>query len=114
MKVIQWQGISASHQPMPSVPAEAPQKGNIIVERLRTPYFRFEELTVPGMLDCPLDTHSFHALFLEKGLVRIKSGSVLVDVTPGTTILMPDCLKKYEMANLDTAGASRLLRVSLP
>jgi hypothetical protein len=27
---------------------------------------------------------------------------------------MPDCLKKYEMANLDTAGASRLLRISLP
>jgi mannose-6-phosphate isomerase len=114
LKVIQWQGIPAARQPMPSVPAEAPPKGNLIVERLRTPYFRFEELTVPGMLDCPLDTHSFHALFLERGLVRIKSGSVLVDVTPGTTILMPDCLKKYEMANLDIVGASRLLRISLP
>ncbi|MDD5676625.1 MAG: class I mannose-6-phosphate isomerase [Kiritimatiellae bacterium] len=114
MKVILWQGIAASHQPMPSVPAKSPQKGNTIVERLRTPYFRFEELGVAGIMDCPLDTHSFHALFLEKGLVRIKSGSVLVDVTPGTTILIPDCLKEYEMANLDTTGASRLLRVSLP
>ncbi len=114
MKVIQWQGIPAAHQSMPAVPAETPPKGNSIVERLRTPYFRFEELSVAGMLDCPLDTHSFHALFLEKGLVRIKSGSVLVDVEPGTTVLMPDCLKKYEMANLDTTGASKLLRISLP
>jgi mannose-6-phosphate isomerase len=114
LKVIQWQGIAATHQSMPSVPAEAPQKGNLIVERLRTPYFRFEELSVAGTLDCPLDTRSFHALFLEKGLVRIKAGSMLMDVNPGTTILMPDCLKKYEMANLDKSGASRLLRISLP
>ena len=113
MKVIHWQGCTAT-PPLPAAPAEAPLKGGLIVERLRTPHFRFEELAVTGMLDCPLNTHSFHALFLEKGLVRIKSGSVLVDVTPGTTILMPDCLKKYEMANLDTTGASRLLRISLP
>ncbi|MFA5042929.1 MAG: type I phosphomannose isomerase catalytic subunit [Kiritimatiellia bacterium] len=114
IKVIQWQGVAATCQTAPPAPGAAPTKDNLIVERLRTPYFRFEELTVPGMLDCPLDTHSFHALFLEKGLVRIKSGSVLVDVTPGATVLMPDCLKKYEMANLDTDGASRLLRISLP
>lgn len=114
MKVIQWQGAPTFGRPMPAVPAGALQKDDLIVERLCTPYFRFEELTVPGMLDCALDTKSFHALFLEKGLVRIKSGSILVDVTPGTTILMPDCLKEYEMANLDTTGASKLLRISLP
>ena len=114
MKVIKWQDLPVVYQPMPAVPAGAPAKGNLIVERLRTPYFRFEELNVPGMLDCPLDTHSFHALFLEKGLVRIKSGNMLMDLTPGTTILMPDCLKEYEMANLDPKGASRILRISLP
>lgn len=111
MKVIKWQGVPAALQPMPS---ESSSKGNLIVERLRSPYFRFEEVNVAGILDCPLDAKSFHALFLEKGLVRIKSGSVLVDVTPGTTILVPECLKEYEMANLDTTGASRFLRASLP
>lgn len=114
MKVIRWQGIPAALQPMPAPPAEASPKGNLIVERLRSSYFRFEEVTVAGILDCPLDTHSFHALFLEKGLVRIKSGSVLVDVTPGTTMLVPECLKEYELANLNATGASRFLRASLP
>ncbi|MBI2437377.1 MAG: class I mannose-6-phosphate isomerase [Lentisphaerae bacterium] len=114
MKVIAWQGIPAAQQPTLSPPVAAPSKGNLIIERLRSPYFRFEEVFLAGHMDCPLDRQSFHALFSEKGLVRIKSGNVLVDVTPGTTMLLPDCLKEYEMANLDTTGPSRLLCISLP
>ncbi len=114
LKVIHWEGAGEAKGAMPSSPAATPPKGNLIVERLRSPYFRFEEILVAGCMECPLDAASFHALFLDQGLARIKSGSTLVDMPPGTTLLMPACLKQYEMANLDTSGPSRVLRASLP
>lgn len=114
MKVIQWEGAGEARGPMPSGVPDAPRRGNLTVERLRSPYFLFEEILVAGRMECALDTDSFHALFLDQGLVRIKTGSTLVDMAPGTTLLMPACLKLYEMANLDTSGPSRVLRIGLP
>lgn len=110
MQAIDWRQTGTINHPPPS----ANTKTNTIVERIVSPYFRVEQMFLFGILVCALDRGSFHALFLEDGFVRIKAGSVLVDVNPGTTILLPAGLKEYEIANLNTGGASRLLRVSLP
>ncbi len=114
LQVIKWQEVIAVRAPTPDVSEGGAAKRDLILERLRTPHFRLEEIRLAGIQNCPLDAQSFHVLFLEQGLVRVKSGSVLIDVTPGTTLLVPACLGTYEMANLRPEAPSRLLRVSLP
>ncbi len=81
-------------------------------ERLVTSHFRLEQRSFSGALACATRGRSFHAVFVERGEVRVEANGVVAGAAAGTTLLVPAAVDGYELRNRQ--GVGRVLRVGLP
>jgi len=111
------QALSVIHWPEPGeglpLVRRAPPGGETVVNELvTTPYFRFEQLNLKGLLEIALDGQSFHALFVETGPVRLKVESTALSLETGQTVLVPAAAQRYALQ--PEKGAACVLRTRLP
>lgn len=78
---------------------------------LRTPYFEAYRFDIRNGQTFENDGRSCHILFVERGAVRVSCSGGRVDLTPGTTCLMPAAIADYRAMPRD--GLVRLIRVTL-
>lgn len=78
-------------------------------EVLKCEYFRLEKLELSAPLEVPLDSTTFHALFVSEGEAVIEWGDETLSAPAGTSILVPAALPAYTLSSNAT-----ILRTTIP
>ena len=109
LRVIKWE---QEKKPMVEASAIEMPGHNKAWEILACPYFRMERFLVTEPMSCHNDGSSFHAIFVASGEASIGWDDLEIDVSPGTSCLMPAALKDYTLKHMDVP--CELLRISVP
>ncbi len=109
LEVIAWDDVGAA----PAAPRPLPgQPGLQRWELVRTKHFQAQRLLLTGALEARNDGGSFHIFFLIRGRLSVVGGGMGVDLTPGTTCLLPAALSAYVLEP-QRPDPAELLRVTL-
>jgi mannose-6-phosphate isomerase len=78
-------------------------------EVLSCEYFRLEKLIFSAPLEVPMNEKTFHALFVSEGTAALSWAGGSLELTPGTSVLVPAALRAYTLS-----GNATILRTTIP
>jgi mannose-6-phosphate isomerase len=112
IKVIRWDDQAVTKIAAAERPLKLEKEGYSHVELLSTPFFRLEKLILSRTVPCATSGRTFHALFVEEGVLELKADNDTLRLESGMTVLVPAAVAEYSLA----AGKdpATVLRISLP